>query len=100
MKYFLFTFWLAFIASPSLAQGLSGTIELILTIVPSCQVQSPNQNEHIANDAKVNYPQIHCQRGGGLVSEPKISHSFIATDGSLLSQTSNSQMTQLITVEW
>ncbi|OVZ96139.1 MULTISPECIES: hypothetical protein [Yersinia] len=100
MKYSLLYFWLVFLASPSLAQGLSGTIDLSLTIVPSCQVQSPNLNEHIANASKVNYPKIQCNKGNGLITEPRISHSFIAPDGALLSKTSTSPMMQLITVEW
>ncbi|EKN6001631.1 hypothetical protein DVP37_08975 [Yersinia enterocolitica] len=100
MKYFLLMFWLVFLASPSLAQGLSGTINLQLTIVPFCQVQSPNQNEHIVNVPKINYPEIQCHSGNGLVTEPKISHSFIASNGPHVSKTRADQMAQLITVEW
>ncbi|WP_145554302.1 hypothetical protein [Yersinia canariae] len=93
-------FWLVFLVSPSLAQGLSGAIDLHLTIVPSCQVQSPNQNEHVVNDPKMNYPEIQCHRGNGLVAEPKISHSFIASNDPHVSKTRADQMAQLITVEW
>lgn len=103
MKSIFLMFCLVFFTSPSLAQGLSGTLDLRLTIVPSCQVQSPNQNVHIATDSKVNYPKIQCHKGGGLIAEPKISHAFIAPDGVLLSKNSTSstrQMAQLITVEW
>ncbi|AIN17983.1 hypothetical protein CH54_1717 [Yersinia rochesterensis] len=100
MKCFLLMFWLVFLASPSLAQGLSGTIDLHLTIVPSCQVQLSNKNEHVVNDPKMNYPEIQCHRGNGLVTEPRISHSFIASNGLHVSKTSADQMAQLITVEW
>ncbi|EKN5092909.1 hypothetical protein DVQ40_03520 [Yersinia enterocolitica] len=100
MKYFLLMFWLVFLASPSLAQGLSGTINLQLTIVLFCQVQSPNQNEHIVNVPKINYPEIQCHSGNGLVTEPKISHSFIASNGPHINKTRADQMAQLITVEW
>ncbi|CNH54079.1 Uncharacterised protein [Yersinia frederiksenii] len=100
MKYLMFYFWLALFACPSLAQGLSGTIDLNLTIVPACQVQSPNQNEYLDNDSKRDYPQIQCNRGNGLITEPRVSHSFIASDGSLLGKTSANPRVQLITVEW
>ncbi|MGE4801657.1 hypothetical protein AB8989_14880 [Yersinia hibernica] len=100
MKYFLLMFWLVFFASPSLAQGVSGTINLQLSIVPSCQVQSPAQNERQTNDSKMNYPEIQCNRGNGLATEPKISHSVIASGDSQLSKTVSGQMAQLITVEW
>lgn len=100
MKYLMFYFWLALFASPSLAQGLSGTIDLNLTIVSSCQVQSPSQNKYLVNSLKRNYPQIQCNRGNGLITEPIISHSFIAPDSSLLSKTSGDPTVQLITVEW
>lgn len=103
MKSIFLMFCLVFFTSPSLAQGLSGTLDLRLTIVSSCQVQSPNQNVHTATDSKVNYPKIQCHKGGGLIAEPKISHAFIAPDGVLLSKNSTSstrQMAQLITVEW
>ncbi len=93
-------FWLVFLASPSLAQGLSGTIDLHLTIVSSCQIRSQNQNKHVVNDLKMNYPEIQCHRGNGLVTEPKISHSFIASNGTHVSKTRADQMAQLITVEW
>ncbi|WP_261373478.1 hypothetical protein [Yersinia massiliensis] len=103
MKYVFLMFWLVFFASPSLAQGLSGTLDIRLTIVSSCQVQSPNQSAHTASDSNVNYPNIQCRQGGGWVAKPKISHAFITPDGSLLSKDSlsrKSQMAQLITVEW
>ncbi|WP_145536841.1 hypothetical protein [Yersinia kristensenii] len=100
MKYSLLMFWLVFLTSPSLAQGLSGTIDLHLTIVPSCQVHLPNKNERVVNDPKINYPKIQCDRGNGLVTEPKISHSFIASNGLYVGKTSADQMAQLMTVEW
>ncbi|MBW5824174.1 hypothetical protein [Yersinia kristensenii] len=100
MKYSLLMFWLVILTSPSLAQGLSGTIDLHLTIVPSCQVQLPNKNEHVVNDPKMNYPRIQCDRGNGLVTEPRISHSLIASNGPYVSKNSADQMARLITVEW
>ncbi|MDN0102857.1 hypothetical protein ACTZGB_18225 [Yersinia bercovieri] len=100
MKAIFLMFWLVFFASSSLAQGLSGTIDIRLTIVSSCQVKSSNQNVDTTHDSKANYPAIQCHKGGGLVTEPKISHTFIAPDGMLLSKNSTRQMAQLITVEW
>ncbi|AKP35414.1 hypothetical protein [Yersinia aleksiciae] len=100
MKSTFLIFGLVFFTGQSLAQGLGGAIDIRLTIVSSCQVQSPNQNVHIANDLKVNDPTIQCHKGSGLVTKPKISHAFIVPDGSQLGKNSARQMAQLITVEW